>query len=562
MSSLSQNSWPPDYAAEYRRRRALINLCENNPLLQAQLKRHYKNNFHAWLADWGITYDPRVKLSNKVIPFILFEKQKQFVDFVLECLRDKESGLGEKSRDVGATWLCCAISDWLYLFHPGSSIGWGSRDQDTVDQRGNPDSIFEKIRMQLNWLPQWMLPRGFDPRLHLKFMTITNPENGSSIKGDAGDNIGRGGRSLIYFKDESAHYEHPELIEAALGDNTDVQIDISSVHGTGNVFYRRRQAGELWVPGSKIEKGRTRVFLFDWRDHPGKTQEWYDNRKAKAEREGLMHVLAQEVDRDYAASIARAIIPMAWIKATIDAHKILGIKDDGEKISALDVADEGRDKNAFAARYGVVLKACTCWGQGDTTQTANTGYTMARELSCSELDYDCIGVGAGVKGETNRMIKEGIIPKSFKILPWNAAETPENPEWHLIRNDNESPLIGDFFKNRKSQGWWNLRLRAEKTYKMINKIAVYPHDELMSISSEIPLLHQICEELSQPVWTQDGKGKMLVDKKPDGMLSPNMGDVVMMVYHPVRNYGAGMGYLEFMGSYVQKQKEEREERSR
>ena len=27
--------------------------------------------------------------------------------------------------------------------------------------------------------------------------------------------IGRGGRKLIYFKDESAHYEHPEMIEAA-----------------------------------------------------------------------------------------------------------------------------------------------------------------------------------------------------------------------------------------------------------------------------------------------------------------------------------------------------------
>jgi hypothetical protein len=60
----------------------------------------------------------------------------------------------------------------------------------------------------------------------------------STATGEAGDNIGRGGRTLGYFKDESAHYEHRDLIEAALGDNTNVQIDISSVNGLGNVFHR------------------------------------------------------------------------------------------------------------------------------------------------------------------------------------------------------------------------------------------------------------------------------------------------------------------------------------
>ena len=71
----------------------------------------------------------------------------------------------------------------------------------------------------------------------------------------------------------SAHYEHPELIEAALSENTEVQVDISSVNGSGNVFYRRRMAGEIWTPGKKIESGVTRVFIFDWRDLP-----WEENK--------------------------------------------------------------------------------------------------------------------------------------------------------------------------------------------------------------------------------------------------------------------------------------------
>src|ERR1700727_2911916 len=128
---------------------------------------------------------------------------------------------------------------------------------------------------------------------------------------------------MVYFNDDSAHYERPELIEAALGDNTNVQIDISSVHGTANVFYRRRMAGEIWQPDKTSTKGKTRIFIFDWRDHPGKSQEWYDGRRIKYADEGLLHLFAQEVDRDYASSVEGIIIPSKWVKAAIDAHKKL-----------------------------------------------------------------------------------------------------------------------------------------------------------------------------------------------------------------------------------------------
>ena len=123
----------------------------------------------------------------------------------------------------------------------------------------------------------------------------------------------------------------------------------------------------------------------------------------------------------------------------------LGFSGDGEKVAALDVADEGADKNAFAGRHGVILKQAHCWGEGDTGETARLSYTMVRELGCTEMNYDCIGVGAGIKAETNRMIAESIIPPTFKILPWNSATSPENAEQRIIPDDIDSPLIGDFF---------------------------------------------------------------------------------------------------------------------
>ncbi|MDR8315314.1 terminase, partial [Acinetobacter baumannii] len=86
-------------------------------------------------------------------------------------------------------------------------------------------------------------------------------------------------------------------------------------------------------------------------------------------------VLAQEVDINYAASVEGVLIPSTWVQAAIDAHKKLQIEPTGDRIGGLDVADEGKDKNSFAARHGVVMTYLATWsGKGDdifgTTQKA------------------------------------------------------------------------------------------------------------------------------------------------------------------------------------------------
>ena len=535
LNSKKIDSWPPDYRVEYITRINLLKACTGDKSLCAALMLHYTHNPIDWVRDWAITYDPRVvEPLQRIMPFVLFRRQIEFIEFLHACVTDKECGLIEKSRDIGATWACCAFSVWLWLFKPGASIGWGSRKEMLVDRIGDPDSIFQKMRMILDNLPGWMLPEGFHLREHASKMKIINPVTKATITGECGDNIGRGGRSMVYFKDESAHYERPELIEASLGDNTDVQIDISSVHGTNNVFYRRRMAGEEWRPDIIPTKGKTRVFIFDWKDHPGKAQDWYDLRRSKAESEGLLHLFAQEVDRDYAASIEGVIIPTKWIKAAIDAHIKLGFKDDGRKIAALDVADEGGDKNALAIRYGVVLRHCESWGQGDTGQTARRAISRCLEMNVLTLNYDCIGVGAGVKAEANRLLQEGAL--KLDILPFNAAASPWSPEARVIPGDIGSPKNEDFYANLKSQGWWLLRVRFEKTYKAVTQGIKFPPEEMISIDSAIPQIHEIEMELAQPTSSHNGKGKLVIDKKPDGGKSPNLADAIMMCYNPkIRN---------------------------
>lgn len=528
-------TWAPDYLAAIDKRITLLNNAKGNLEAQSVLRDIYAADCVHWIEDWCITYDPRVSdVMFKTMPFILFDKQKEFVQFIMELLRDQECGLVEKARDMGATWLCCAISVWLWLFMPGAAVGWGSRKSELVDKLGDPDSIFEKMRMILRNLPSWQLPADFEIETHATHMKIINPVNASSITGEIGDQIGRGGRKLIYFKDESAHYERPEKIEAALGDNTNVQIDISSVKGTGNVFYRRRNAGIVYQPGTDIEKGKTRVFIFDWRDNPLKTLEWYERRRRKAEEEGLSHIFAQEVDRDYTASLEGIIIPNKHVVAAIDAHIKLGITDDGEITSGLDVADEGGDKNAQAIKKGVILKFLDQWAMGDTGKTARRALGNCKLMAAQYLYYDSIGVGAGVKAETNRLEEEGELPEGLFVLPWNAASKPLYPTRRILLDDANSPKNEDYFGNFKAQSWWSLAQRFYKTYMAVTEGIIYPHEELISLPSDLPYLHELVNELSQATQGFNGKGKMIVDKKPDGAKSPNLAECVIIAYNPTR----------------------------
>lgn len=874
----------PDYDAVNKEREArFLKIHQNQSLINGALA-YYSTRPVEFIMDWGITYDPRNAGTKKpaMMPFLLFDRQKEFVHFLHGCMKDQENGAIEKCRDVGATWVASNFSVWGWLFQDGSSFGWGSRKESLVDKLGDPDSIFEKIRMVLRGLPAFLKPVDFNEKEHVSYMKILNPNNGSTITGEAGDNIGRGGRKSMYFKDEaqpldsgiltpsgwdtmgnmkvgsivvgkngkqtavtqikdfenkdiykikfndgsstecstdhlwqveksgnkgqqllstvellqnyvynapggqtkyryripfcdpiefveqeplpmdpyllgamlgdgytgdknntpsitsidevifdsfrkllpsgvilgtkdnisyrivdelgrrgwkhksrsrklmidaeisglrsktkyipskykfssksdrfavlqglmdtdgsasggvasfhtssgklaqdvkflvqslggvvthnmkpnskgyddmnvlhialpdgkipfrlnrkikqlrkrkqklvrsiksislkrkgqvrcitvdnedglyltddlivthnSAHYERPETIEAALGDNTNVQIDISSVNGPNTVFQRRINSGEIWERHKEMTPGKTRIFIFDWRDHPLKDQAWYEKRKAKAEEEGLMHLFAQEVDRDASSAVEGTIIPVEWINSAIDAHK--KFKDlypdedvlSGMSSSAFDVADEGRDRHAFSNKKGIVLRVCKEWKSGDVGQATQKALFHNNRKKSKIFQYDSIGVGAGVKSETNRMVRSKILPKDLKITAWSAAASPLRKNSRVIPGDKQSPKNGDFYANLKAQGWWQLRIRFEKTHKVIAHGAIYPLDELISISSLVDSYLELVKELSQPTYSINGKGKMVVDKNPDGSRSPNRADATMMLYWPI-----------------------------
>lgn len=196
----------PDYDAIYQARAERLKRIRENPgAMLPGLKAHYKHHPVDFITDWGMTFDPRNPEIDMpaIVPFVLFPKQEHFIDWLLGKWKTREDGLTEKSRDMGVTWLCVAFAVWMWLFWPGTVVGFGSRKEEYVDKIGDPKSIFWKIRQFVNLLPTEFRPAGYTEKDHAPHMRVLNPESGSAIIGEAGDNIGRGNRASIYFKDEA-----------------------------------------------------------------------------------------------------------------------------------------------------------------------------------------------------------------------------------------------------------------------------------------------------------------------------------------------------------------------
>jgi phage terminase large subunit len=61
----------------------------------------------------------------------------------------------------------------------------------------------------------------------------------------------------------------------------------------------------------------------------------------------------------------------------------------------------------------------------------------------------------------------------------------------------------------------------------------FPHGELISIPSELPLLRTLQKELSQPTMSRGTRMRLVIDKQPEGTRSPNLADAIVMAYWPV-----------------------------
>lgn len=456
---------------------------------------------------WGVTYDPREEVPE--FPLVMFERQRELARWIVERIDGKQDGAVEKCRDSGVTWVCAYVTVALWLFRPGFRAGFGSRKEDLVDSLGDGDSIFEKIRMALRNVPSVLMPQGFNTERDMSYMRIRNPVSGAMLKGEAGKNIGRGGRNTVYFKDESAFYEQPMSIEAALSQNAPCKIDVSTVNpgATGGPFHKKCVK---W-------RGTDRLFEFDWREDPRKDAAWYDAQKSELEPE----VVASEIDRNWEADADNVVCPAAWVRAARD----LELKGSGNRIGGGDVGG-GSDLSVLVVKHGPRVEMPIAWTDVDVINTGVEFAELCRRERVDLLNYDVFGIGSGVMATLKR------IP-GVRAAGINVGQQPTQRVWLDNKKSREK------FLNLKGEIWWLLRDALQKTYAYVTWMESggkrgrqYPLDELISLPDDDVL----CSQLSVVRWFRTPVGKIQIETKEQlarrGVKSPDHADALVLCFAP------------------------------
>jgi len=257
----------------------LINKAKNDETIQAYINEICKRMPILWIDLFCWTKNPKNVALGKpaVLPFICYEEfQIEFFEEIIKAIDNQYDLLTEKSRDMGASWLHLYALLHKWLWEEGSDFRLGSWKEQFVDQPRVIDTLFEKLRFALEYLPDWMLPAGFSWKDHATFAKLYNPALDNVMVGEAPtENFGSGGRSKAILFDEFAKWDKTpsEAAWTATADVTECRLVVSSVKGTGTKFATLAHGTQ-----EKIKK-----ITLPWTLHPDKARNgyWLDEKGQK-----------------------------------------------------------------------------------------------------------------------------------------------------------------------------------------------------------------------------------------------------------------------------------------
>jgi hypothetical protein len=274
--------------------------------MQAQLRAACAASPWLWVNLFVWTFrQKRVNLDGEEVPctgheahhpFVTWLVQDEFIGELVTAIEGGHDVLIDKSRDMGASWLCLTVLHWFWQFRSSVTFLELSRKEELVDKKGSMDSLFEKHRYINKWQPSWLRPR----RITDKYMHLGNGDNGSTIDGEStnGD-AGRGGRKTAILLDEFAAVANGEEVDASTADTTACRLYNSTPKGPGTQHHKI------------FETKRARILILPWWRHPEKSVGAYQvmTEKGTAKWTGPWHKLeaarrdpkymAQEVDMDH-----------------------------------------------------------------------------------------------------------------------------------------------------------------------------------------------------------------------------------------------------------------------
>jgi len=262
--------YPKTYSENMKLRAKILKRAARDLEYRAYVKElFYKDPLFAFNV-FFFTLDTRKRPFHKQ-PFCTYPFQDRAILDIIEAIETGRNPLKkydlpiEKSRDMGVSWLLIGVYTWIWL-NPegGADFLLGSQKFEFVDAKGNPRTLFEKIRFLLYNLPKWLQPKGFKKNDHDNSARIINPETGASITGESNtDTFSTAGRYASAGYDEFAKWKDTdESAWVAGGDASPCRIPVSTAFGAAGKFY------------DLVTSGRPKIRLH-WSLHPEKAAEAY-----------------------------------------------------------------------------------------------------------------------------------------------------------------------------------------------------------------------------------------------------------------------------------------------
>lgn len=488
---------------------------------RAAIDSRCAGDFSYWINYFGWTEDPRLSIFGlpSKLPFILTDAQEKALHVIDKCLASRSNVLIEKSRAEGITELLCMYDVWKWKYNQGYVGGWGSRVERLVDKKGDPGTIFSRLRRIIFALPLLMRPTGYADQKKCKFtslLTIINPDNDAVLLGEGGDNIGRGNRYTTAKVDEKAFVEHPQTIDDSLSQTTNCQIDISTPNGQDE-FYQKRISGKV------------QVITLWWYKNPSKNPKWRTGKRPpdgecswyelqKLVRDSV--VVAKEIDIDYAASIRGSMIPSQWVRAAIDFE----ITSEGPRVGGLDLAAGGKDNSVYISRSGPTCGMPQILPFTSPSKSAWASVDIGKEEGIELLVYDKNSLGEDI----HTILKEGDRKAEVELLGVYGQGRASDRLY-----DADGIKGFEKYRNARAECWDLLRKRFEKTFLHRNGDAYYPEEEMISIPGGSS---QLANQLSSPRRMYLPNGKIGVESKREmasrNVPSPDEADALSYAFYP------------------------------
>ena len=201
----------------------------------------------------------------------------------------------------------------------------------------------------------------------------------------------------------------------------------------------------------------------------------------------------------------RPVLPYRIISACVDAHKELDIHQDllyGSKHSGFDIAADGSNLNAVACRTGPLINRVESWHGISSTDTAKRAHEINIEEDIHRMYYDAGGIGSNIREFLSTL--EG--REKYTAEPILFGGKVSGPEIKFMYEFSNR----QYFHRRKDQLYWTLRLRAERTYQMLESKEGDP-SKCLFIDGEIKNINSYVAELTQAEYN-DRDGPVRVNK--------------------------------------------------